>query len=141
MMEESPTEARAVAEMPDVTRLIEKAAGDDAVLAVMLFGSRARGDETLDSDIDLCLVLRPGADASDDVVTARLEYLPSEKLDVRVFQQLPLYIRPRVLREGVILHCKDLDSLYEVAYRAVKAFERFKPYYRRYLEQVARAGS
>jgi hypothetical protein len=46
-----------------------------------------------------------------------------------------------VLKEGKILLCKDEDALYEVAYRTAQAFEDYKPYYRRYLEEVARAGS
>ena len=128
---------------PLVERLIEKATADEAVLAVILFGSRARGEELPGSDIDLCLVLAPARDTKIDHMTARMAYLSSGsgKLDLRIFQQLPLYIRRRVLKEGAVLLCKDLDALYAIAYRTAQAFEDFKPIYRQYLDQVAHAGS
>lgn len=128
---------------PHVERLIEKVKADEAVLAVILFGSHARGEELPGSDIDLCLVLAPARDTKTDQMTARMAYLPygSERLDLRIFQQLPLYIRRRVLKEGVVLLCKDLDALYAIAYRTAQAFEDFKPIYRHYLDQVAHAGS
>jgi predicted nucleotidyltransferase len=128
---------------PSIERLIEKAKADERVLAVMLFGSRARGEDTAESDLDVCLVLPPGRDTRHDQVAVRLEYLASStgRLDIRIFQQLPLYVRRRVLREGVVLFCKDLDTLYALACRTAQAFEDFKPIYHHYLEQVARAGS
>jgi hypothetical protein len=36
---------------------------------------------------------------------------------------------------------ESADSLYGLALRTAREFERFKPIYREYLEQVARAGS
>lgn len=125
---------------PHVDRLIEKARADDSVLAVLLFGSRARGEETSRSDVDLCLVLPSGKDTPEDRMTARLAYMPSIGVDIHVFQLLPLYIRSRVLREGVVLYCRDMDELYTIAYRTAEAYEDFKPRYRYYLEQVADAG-
>jgi hypothetical protein len=115
-------------------RLIARAREDPTVLAVILFGSAARGEATSASDVDVCLVLDPRA--ADQPERRRLEYLAGFDLDVQVFQALPLYMRPRVLREGRVLLSKDDDRLYELAIRTAKAFEDFKPYYRRYLEAV-----
>ena len=128
---------------PVVERLIQKVKADEAILALVLFGSRARGEETPRSDTDLCLLLPPRKDSRDEQMTARMKYFAdtSEKVDLRIYQQLPLYIRRRVLKEGEILFCRDLDALYELAYRTAQAFEDFKPIYHHYLEQVARAGS
>jgi hypothetical protein len=58
-------------------------------------------------------------------------------LDVRVFQRLPLYIRQRVLKDGKVLHVKNEDELYDVAFRTVRAWEDFRPFYRAYLDEVA----
>jgi uncharacterized protein len=118
--------------------LLEKVRRDDAVLAVLLFGSKAREEETPASDTDLCLVLPPGREDKADQMRVRMEYLDQAGFDVHVFQQLPLYIRHRVLKDGIVLLCKDLDALYAVAYRTAQAFEDFKPIYKEYLEQVAR---
>jgi predicted nucleotidyltransferase len=123
--------------------VVEKARHDQAVLAVILFGSQARGEAQAASDLDVCLVLDPSRATKDDQLAARESYvtLVTKRLDIHVFQQLPLYIRSRVLREGRVLFCRDETRLYDLAYRTAQAFEDFKPYYRRYLEQVARAGS
>jgi predicted nucleotidyltransferase len=121
--------------------LIEKANRDDAVLAVVLFGSHARGEATHSSDVDLCLVLSPEKDNNDARSMVRMAYLDQGDIDVHIFQQLPLYIRRRVLKEGKVLACKDLDTLYAIAYRTAREFDDFRPFYQCYLDQVVRAGS
>lgn len=115
-------------------RLIARAREDPAVLAVVLFGSAARGEATSASDVDVCLVLDP--DVAGNPERRRLEYLAGVDLDLQVFQALPLYVRHRVLREGRVLLSKDDDRLYEQAIRTAQAFEDFKPIFRRYLEAV-----
>ena len=123
---------------PGLVRLVERAKTDPAALALILFGSHARGEASPTSDIDVCLVL--GSDVCSGVAMGekRLEYLAIADLDVVVFQQLPLPIRSRVLREGRVLFVRDEDTLYDLAIRTVRAFERFRPYYRMYLDEVAR---
>lgn len=123
-----------------VDRVLEKAEADEAVAAVLLFGSHARGDGRPGSDVDLALVPAPGAESNATRTMLRMEYLEacSGRCSVHVFQDLPLYVRHRVLKEGVVLLCKDWDALYALAYRTAQAFEDFKPAYRIYLEQVAR---
>ena len=74
-------------------RLIAKAREDEAVLAVILFGSEARGQATSRSDVDICLVLQP--QAAEQKAEKRMEYLGEFDLDVNVFQALPLPIRRR----------------------------------------------
>lgn len=128
---------------PQVARLLEKVRRDATVVSVLLFGSHARGDETPHSDIDLCLVLSPGRETSMEQTAVRMAYLEdnSGRLRIHVFQQLPLYVRRRVLKEGVVLLCKDWDALYAIACRTAQAFDDFKQIYRTYLDQVARVGS
>jgi predicted nucleotidyltransferase len=124
-----------------IERLLRQAERDPSVLAVIVFGSAARGDFTAESDIDVCLVLPPGSDDRLSLSQKRLAYLENVDLDVCVFQQLPLYIRVRVLKEGKVLLSRDDDLLYELAFRTARAFEDFKPRYHAYLAEVARGGS
>ncbi|MEW6683035.1 MAG: nucleotidyltransferase domain-containing protein [Nitrospirota bacterium] len=114
-------------------------ARDDAnVLAVALYGSHARGDARPDSDIDVCLMLEPARYEPLALSEKKLEYLGLSDADVQVFQQLPLYIRHRVLKEAKFLFVRDEDRLYELAFRTAQAWEDFRPYYQRYLDEVAR---
>lgn len=121
-----------------IRRLVARAEGDPDVLGVILFGSRARGDAGPGSDIDICVVLGPDAPSGLEASRKRLEYLADSDLDLTIFQQLPLYIRSRILKEGRVVFVRDEDRLYELAFRTARAFEDFRPYYQRYLDAVAR---
>jgi len=115
-------------------RLLARAEDDPAILAVLLFGSRARAEASDASDVDVCLVMHPEVRTGPSEI--RLAYLADFDLDIHVFQALPLPIRSRVLKEGEVLLVKDVEALYGLAIRTAKAFEDFKPQYRRYLESV-----
>ena len=119
-------------------RLIAQAEDDCDVLAIILFGSQARGDATPASDVDVCVVLEVSASSGLPVSHKRLDYMGGNDLDVKIFQQLPLYIRSRVLKEGRVLFVRNEDRLYELAFRTVRALEDFRPYYQAYLDAVAR---
>jgi predicted nucleotidyltransferase len=111
---------------------------DSRVLAVILFGSATRGERRDTSDVDVCLVLKPGTYSPETLMDIRLHYLTAFAADIQIFQQLPIYLRQRVLKEGKVLCCKDEDALYDIALRTVQAFAAFKPLYDRYLDEVAR---
>ncbi len=118
-------------------RILEKARGDPQILAVLRFGSTARGDATPASDVDVCLVLAASVVPA-SFSEKRLDYLAMDGLDVSIFQVLPLYVRHRVLKDGTIEFVRDEDVLYDVAFRTAQAFEDFKHLYHDYLNQVAR---
>ena len=126
----------------DIDKVLARARKDADVLAVFLFGSVVRGEQTAHSDIDICLVLVPPRTPYESTLLSRkrLEYLAQFDLDVQIFQALPLYIRSRILKEGKVLFVRDEDLLYDLAFRTAQAFEDFKPIYYRYLEQVAHVG-
>jgi len=126
--------------MTRVDKILAKAREDHQIVAVILFGSQARGEAGSKSDVDICLVLRPGGYDSSTLFEKRLDYLKAGDADVHIFSQLPLYVRHRVLKEGKVLLCLDEDLLYEIAFRTAQAFEDFKHIYYGYLEEVARAG-
>lgn len=128
-------------QQPQIERLLRRAAGDADVLAVMLYGSVARGDASAESDVDVCLVLTAERRTAARLSAKRLEYLQEVDLDVQVFQQLPLYIRQRVLKDGRVFFVRDEDRLYDVAFRTIQQFEDFRPRYQAYLDEVSRARS
>ena len=96
---------------PAIRRLVARATDDADILAVILFGSRARVDSSPGSDYDVCLVLAAGL-LNSAAAEKRLDYLAGGDLDVVLFHQLPLNLRSRVLREGQVLYARDEDALY-----------------------------
>jgi hypothetical protein len=124
-------------------KLLAKARQDEDVLAVFLFGSIVREEQTHLSDIDLCLVLGPKPTPFEptDFSRKRLDYLKNFAFDIQIFQQLPLYVRRRILKEGRILFVRDEALLYELAFYTAQAFEDFRPIYLSYLEEMRIAGS
>lgn len=116
--------------------IIEKARKDTSVLAIAIFGSYARGEPY--RDIDICIFLVPGKFTALELSEKKLEYAPaSEKYDVQIFQQLPLYIRKRILKDGKILYCRDEDLLYDAYFGTLRDYIHFEPIYEGYLEAVA----
>ena len=117
--------------LKELVREVEK---DGRIVAVILFGSFVRGENF--RDIDVCLVLKKKMENL-EMSRIRLEYLSKfPALDIQIFQQLPIYIRVRILGEGKVICCKDEDLLYDIAILSVKEFEDFKHIYKEYLEGV-----
>ncbi|MBI1728670.1 MAG: nucleotidyltransferase domain-containing protein [Candidatus Rokubacteria bacterium] len=123
---------------PAVARLVDRAKKDPDVLAVLLFGSRARGDAAPSSDFDVCLVLGAEPRSDRDRAEKRLEYLAEEDLDVAIFQALPLHIRSRVLKDGTVLYARDEEALYAVAIGTARAWEGVRHIHRQDLDEVLR---
>ena len=110
------------------------------ILAVILFGSSARGENSSTSDLDLCLVLMLNSYSALELSKIKLGYACQFTVHMSIFQQLPLYIRKRVLQEGEIIFCRDDDTLNEVSFKTIREYSHFEPTYREYLKEVAHAG-
>jgi hypothetical protein len=68
-----------------------------------------------------------------------MSLVDDEKVQVHVFQNLPIFIRIRVLKEGKMIFCKDEDMLYDIAFNTIKEFEDFKRHYKEYSDGVLNA--
>lgn len=121
-----------------IKRCVEKATRDPDVFAVILFGSQAKPQFAhSNSDIDVCLLLKPASYLSLALSKKKISYLElGGALDVQIFKKLPLPIKQRVLHEGKILLCKNMDLLYHEAYQVMREFSRFSRFYQNYLEGV-----
>jgi len=108
-----------------IKKIINKAKSDKEIIAVLLFGSSLTKQGR---DIDICLVLKE-KQSNYNMTEKRFEYLKIGDYDIQVFQQLPLYIRNRILKEHLILLCKDEKTLYELAFATIKEFEFYKKMY------------
>ena len=107
--------------MPDFNR----------VKFVILFGSQAEGRANKMSDYDFA-VYYDGDGRKRFIFLIKLSGSLPDKFDVKIFQDLPLYVRKEVLK-GEVVYAKDLRFVYDVAYETIKAFEDFKKYYYDYI--------
>ncbi|HIH98011.1 MAG TPA: nucleotidyltransferase domain-containing protein [Thermoplasmata archaeon] len=115
---------------------LKKIKKDEEVLAVLLFGSYVKGGRS--SDIDVCIVLMPEGYENLSLSEKRLKYLSlvSNKIDIQIFQQLPLYVKINILKDGKEIFCRNEDLFYGLAFQTIKDFESFKKYYYGYLEEI-----
>ena len=123
-------------------KILEKAKKDKDVLAVIVFGSYARKEHGPLSDIDVCLMLRPKKLSRIFMSRKKLEYLKlvTNKYDIHVFQQLPSFIRVRILKEGKFLLDKNYDETFRVALSSIKEFDLFRKHYLYCIRSVAHGG-
>jgi predicted nucleotidyltransferase len=89
------------------------------IMAVILFGSVARGNTGTLSDIDLCIVT--SREISESEKHDLLSY-GSRKVDVSLFYDLPLPIRFRVIREGKMLFCRDSLTFHRIVTKTVRQY-------------------
>lgn len=118
-----------------IQKIIEQAKKDPFVIAVAFFGSYARGEPH--RDLDVCIFLKPAEYTPESLSSQKFKYTPEdEKYDVQVFQQLPLYIQKRILKEAKIVLCKNEDLLYDLYFLTIRNYEHYEPIYEGYLEAV-----
>ena len=76
---------------------------DDA-FGILLFGSYAFGDETQESDVDVCVV-KP----VDEGIAGKIDVKLGGKYDVKIFEELPLYIQIDIIENHVLIYGNEVD--------------------------------
>ncbi len=103
----------------------------NSVKFVFLFGSVARNEDNKLSDIDLAVYYEGNKKERFNFRIKLLSQL-SNDYDVKVFQDLPLFIKKSVLT-GKLVYYKDIQFVYSVAYETIKQFNDFKKAYYDYI--------
>ncbi len=121
------------------------AEAEPPVAAAWLFGSRARGEDREDSDVDVAVLLLAPAgrtlEALPGDLQARLTAAAGAEVDLVVVDHAPVDLVHRVLRDGVVLI--DRAPSARIAFEVRKRNEYFDllPYLREYRRAVLeRAG-
>lgn len=127
--------AMELAALPDVVqRIVAEIQQHPKVVAILLFGSWARGEQMPISDVDIAVLL-DNPDSSDE---ADIGSMYSPTVDVVLFHRLPVRIQFQVLKEGKPLFVCDEEKLKEVTFRVMRQYHEMQWLYRRYFEEVLR---
>ena len=88
------------------------------IFAIMLYGSYAKNEQNVRSDIDICLVLKTNNKEKIKKVYKETLILSgkSEKYDIKIFESLPLKIKFEVISAGKIIYAKNIPELQEYFY-------------------------
>ncbi len=86
------------------------------ILGILLFGSFTKERNTTKSDIDICVVT-PNEEKH-QLLSFILQNINvnAKKYDVRLFYELPLYIKINVIEDGFLIYSPNKLDLYEFFY-------------------------
>ncbi len=100
----------------------------DEIRVVYLFGSQARGTVANSSDIDIGVLLNENFVKESvygyraDLTAELISLLRTDKIDLVVLNHAPPLLSHRVVRDGIVIHCKDESE--RIAFE-VKMLNRF----------------
>ncbi len=81
--------------------------------SILLYGSYSRNEQTARSDIDICIVapkLKTPEQFS-KLLGEIWQNINANKYDVRIFEELPLYIKMDVIQSHKIIFSRDVPEL------------------------------
>ena len=114
-------------------RLSQVLAPREEILEAYLFGSHARGQARLDSDVDVAVYIdETTADEGDwgyraQLTTTLMAALDTNDVDVVVLNEAPILLYHRVLRDGARLLSRDLRATTRRAGQALSRYFDFLP--------------
>jgi len=106
----------------NIKKIIKKISDNKNVKAVYLFGSYAKNNVKPMSDIDLCIF---GNIKERD--KRKIAAYSSDNLDISFFDELPIYIKFRIFKEGKPLIIRDEEYLEIIKLITLKQYRDFKP--------------
>ena len=86
--------------------------------AIIIYGSYVTGKPHLKSDIDICIVLNNNNKKKIEKMFKQVLRISArnEKYDIRIFEQMPLYMKKQVIENGKIIYAKNMAKLTEYFY-------------------------
>lgn len=93
--------------------------------AVLFYGSYAENKQTVRSDIDICVVapkLKTPKQFS-KLLGEIWQNVNANKYDVRIFEELPLYIKMEVINKHKVIFSKNIPELSYYFYRYRKLWQ------------------
>jgi len=126
---------------PRVSELAEVFKGDERILVAYLFGSKARGLQTPESDTDVAVLLsEPPEDTLEYYLglVDRLSSVMGSPVDLVFLNDAPLLLRHQVIKHGRVLFSRDEAARVEWETKTVKEYLDFRPRSDEYDEALLR---
>ncbi len=119
----------------DINEVISKLKISRFVHSIILFGSKARGTEKEKSDIDICIISKPGIEIPLKERISLNNSVP-ENVDISFMDELPVYIRKRIFLEGSVLYTQDMYYILTLSKINDIEYERYKKLMKEYHKHV-----
>ena len=111
----------------EVREVVDKIPG---IAALLVFGSRARGRERPDSDLDVAFLpaagVQPPAGLADDlrirITVALAGFAPGGRVDAVPLDRAPAALRQRVMEHGRMVLCRDPAAWKALRVRTMKEY-------------------
>jgi hypothetical protein len=116
----------------ELKKIVEKIKSHPKVVAIILFGSHAKGEQKPISDIDIAVLLNDPTPQDE----ADLGSLYSDKIDLVLFHRLPLHIQHEVIKHGREIFVGDADYFFEIKLRVLRTYLETSWLYRRIASRV-----
>ncbi|MDI6791298.1 MAG: nucleotidyltransferase domain-containing protein [bacterium] len=115
---------------------------DEEVLFAYLYGSYATETFYPGSDVDVAICLRPSTTQhyleKETQLGGELQVqLHSDDIDLRILNVLPLLLKYRVLKEGILIFSRDEQARVDFDTEVMNDFLEMKPYFEEYDRMLA----
>lgn len=104
---------------------------------ILLFGSAAQGTNHILSDVDLAIYYAGTKRERSDFLQ-RVYGVLSQKIDVSIFQDLPLAVQREVI-SGKLVYCVDDNLMTNEFVRVVKSYRYYGPHLKTYFNALEAA--
>jgi len=102
---------------------------------VVVYGSFLTERYNKLSDIDAAIYYEGNKKESFKFRLALSGELP-DKFDIQIFQDLPLYIRNDIIKNGKIIYKKDIKEVSGIYISVIREFSQFEKYIKHYYEHL-----
>lgn len=119
--------------LPQIAELLSYFAGLPSVRFACLFGSHARGQANALSDVDIAVLLDKSLDKNQrfdlrlDMTADVSRILRTNDVDIAVLNDTPVALSYRVVRDGILLFCRDRDEMVAYCARILSEYFDFLP--------------
>ncbi len=112
----------------DISNAVKKIKdiGGGKIKFIILYGSAAKGNRTILSDIDIAVFYDGDKKERFDFRVKILGRI-NVKFDVQTFQDLPLYIQKEIISTGKLIYYKDYKHIFNIFMKTIREFEDFRP--------------